>query len=42
MRPNAKLMKASVTGVLGGLLYGFDQGCGVSVCVSKGAAGNDV
>jgi sugar porter (SP) family MFS transporter len=24
MRPNAKLMKASLTGALGGLLYGFD------------------
>jgi len=24
MRPNAKLMQASLTGALGGLLYGFD------------------
>ena len=24
MRPNANLMKASLTGALGGLLFGFD------------------
>lgn len=42
MRPNAKLMKASVTRALGGLRYGFEQGCGVTVCISKGAPGNDV
>ncbi len=25
MRPNSKLMKATLTGALGGLLFGFDS-----------------